>query len=50
MAKFASIIAAGVAVTILGIVTFIPMVAVAGTLVACGTLLLALLSYFEASH
>lgn len=50
MTKYASIIIAGSVVTTLGIVTFTPMVAVAGALCACGTLLLALLSYFEATH
>ena len=50
MTKFTSIIIGSSAVTVLGIVASVPMVIVAGTLVACGTLLLALLSYFEAAH
>ena len=50
MTKYALIIVAGSVVSVLGIVTFTPMVAVAGTLCACAALLLALLSYFEAAH
>jgi hypothetical protein len=50
MTKYALIIVAGSVVSVLGIATFTPMVAVAGTLCACGTLLLALLSYFESAN
>ena len=48
MTKYACIVLAGSAVSIIGIVSALPLVVTAGTLAACATILLALLSYFEA--
>ena len=50
MTKYVAIVLAGSAVSLVGIASFTPLVVTAGTLVACGTLLLAVLSYFEAAH
>ena len=50
MTKYVSIVLAASPVSIIGIVTFVPLVVTAGTLVACGTLLLAILSYIGAAH
>ena len=50
MTKYVSIVLAASAVTIIGIVASLPLVVTAGTLVACGTLLFAILSYIGAAH
>ena len=47
MTMYAGITAVSSAVTVIGIVTFAPLVVVVGTLCACGTLLFALLHYFD---
>jgi hypothetical protein len=50
MTKFAAIIMACLAATLVGIVALMPLVVAFGMLGAGLTLLLALVSYFEAAH
>lgn len=50
MTKFVGIILSSTAVILLGIVASMPLVVTAATLCACGTLLLALLRYFDAAE
>ena len=50
MTKFVGIILSASAVIIVGIVASMPLVVTAATLCAGGTLLVALLSYFEAAQ
>ena len=48
MTKHIAIVLAGSAATLLGIAVSAPLLVTGGALLACGTLLLALLAYFEA--
>ena len=47
MTTFVSVILVGSLLALIGIVTWMPLVVVGGTLLACGTLLLALINYFD---
>lgn len=48
MTKHVAVVLTGSAATLLGIAISAPLVITAGALLACGTLLLAILAYFEA--
>ena len=50
MTKFIGIILSATVVILFGIVASIPLVVTAATLCACGTLLMALLSYFDSAE